>query len=295
MANPDPAPQEMRDVDRGRRFVLLAAFLWSLAGVFIKLLDLHPLTIVFYRSLFAALVFVPFLKRTHWSFNFSILVSVISYSAAITAFVSANKLTTAANAIVLQYTAPIFVFLYARLIQGQRMTKPHGMALGVSMTGVAIIAFDKAGEPEMAGVLLALLSGVFFAIYMVNLQKTNETSPVYLTWLNNFVCALLLLPVVKPRLAVSLEQGSILLAMGAVQLGLPYFFFSKGLLTVPLQEAALIALIEPVLNPLWVALTLGEIPSLSTIAGGSMILLGLSVRYLWPLLEGRSKTSRLKP
>ncbi len=285
----------MRDVDRGRRFVLLAASLWSLAGVFIKLLDLHPLTIVFYRSLFAALVFVPFLKRTHWSFNFYILVSVISYSAAITAFVTANKLTTAANAIVLQYTAPIFVLLYSRLIQGQRITKPYAIALAVSMTGVAIISSDKAGEPEMAGVLLALLSGLFFAIYMVNLQKTNETSTVYLTWLNNFVCALLLLPVVKPRLAVSLEQASLLFTMGAVQLGLPYFFFSQGLLTVPVQEAALIALIEPVLNPLWVALTLGEIPSRSTIVGGSMILLGLGVRYLWPLLEGRLKTLRLKP
>lgn len=295
MLNPDPAPQTTRDLDRGRRFVLLAAVLWSLAGVFIKILALHPLTIVFYRSLFAALVFVPFLKRSHWSFNFSILISVISYSAAITAFVWANKLTTAANAIVLQYTAPIFVFLYSRLIQGQRVTKPYAMALGVSMTGVAIISSDKAGQPEMMGVLLALSSGVCFAIYMVNLQKMNETSPVYLTWLNNFFCALLVLPIAAPRLAVSAEQGSILLAMGAVQLGLPYFFFSKGLLTVPVQEAALIALIEPVLNPLWVALIIGEIPSLATIAGGSMILLGLSMRYLWPLLEGRWKPSRFEP
>ncbi len=274
--------------------MFLAALFWSLAGVFIKLLDRQPLTIVFYRSVFAALVFVPFLRRTHWSFDFSILVSVISYSAAITAFVSANKLTTAANAIVLQYTAPIFVFLYSRLIRGEKITKPYAVALGVSMTGVAIISSDKAGEPEMAGVILALLSGFFFAIYMVNLPKTNEASPVYLTWLNNTVCALLLLPFVKSRLAVSLEQGSILFAMGAVQLGLPYFFFSKGLLTVPLQEAALIALIEPVLNPLWVALTVGEIPSLFTIAGGSMILLGLSARYLLPLVEDRLKISRLK-
>jgi drug/metabolite transporter (DMT)-like permease len=295
MLNPDPLPQATRDVDRGRRLVLLAALFWSLAGVFIKLLDLHPLTIVFYRSFFAALVFVPFLRRAHWSFNFSVVVSTISYSAAITAFVSANKLTTAANAIVLQYTAPIFVFLYSRLIQGQRITKRYGVALGVSMAGVAVISFDKAGQPEMAGVMLALLSGLFFAIYMVNLQKTTDTSPVYLTWLNNMVCAVLLLPFVGTRLAVSPEQGTILLAMGAVQLGLPYFLFSKGLLTVPLQEAALIALIEPVLNPLWVALTVGEIPSLFTIAGGSMILLGLGVRYVWPLLEAPSKRSHVTP
>jgi drug/metabolite transporter (DMT)-like permease len=291
MLNPDPLPHAMRDVDRGRRLVLLAALFWSLAGVFIKFLDLHPLTIVFYRSLFAALVFAPFLRRAHWSFSFPIAVSAISYSAAITAFVSANKLTTAANAIVLQYTAPIFVFLYSRLVQGERITRTFAVALGMSMAGVAVISFDTAGKPQMAGVVLALLSGLFFAVYMINLQKTHDTSPIYLTWLNNMVCAASLLPFLGTRLAVSPQEGTLLLAMGAVQLGLPYFLFSKGLLTVPLPEAALIALIEPVLNPLWVALTVGEIPSRFTIVGGGMILVGLGVRYLWPLLEERSKSS----
>ncbi len=78
--------------------------------------------------------------------------------------------------------------------------------------------------------------------------------------------------------------------MGAVQLGLPYFLFSKGLQSVPLQEASLIALIEPVLNPIWVALTVGEIPSAATISGGVMILVGLGVRYLWPLREKAAAT-----
>ncbi len=293
MPNSDPLAQGATDVDRGRRLVLSAALFWSLAGVFIKFLDLHPLTIVFYRSLFAALVFVPFLRPTQWSFNLPVAVSAISYSAAITAFVSANKLTTAANAIVLQYTAPIFVFLYARLIRRERITRPYGVALGLSMAGVALISFDKAGEPEMAGVILALLSGLFFAVYMVNLQQTNGISPVYLTWLNNMVCAAALLPFLGPRLAVSAHQAIILLAMGAVQLGLPYFLFSKGLRTVAVQEAALIALIEPVLNPVWVAFAVGEIPSRFTIVGGSMILLGLAVRYLWPLREQRSRRSRV--
>jgi drug/metabolite transporter (DMT)-like permease len=285
MVNPDPAPQKTEDVDRGRRFVFLAALLWSLGGVFIKFLNLHPLTIVFYRSLFAALVFLPFLNRPGRPLSVPVVVSVISYSAAITAFVTANKLTTAANAIVLQYTAPLFVFLYSRVVLNQRITKPYAIALAVSMTGVAIISFGTAGDPQMAGVLLALSSGVFFAVYMVNLQSVNETSPVYLTWLNNLVCALILLPFVTSQAVVSMKEACTLLIMGAVQLALPYYFFSRGLLTLSLQEAALIALIEPVLNPLWVALAIGEIPSLSTLAGGSMILLGLGVRYLWPLLR----------
>ncbi|MPZ75323.1 MAG: EamA family transporter [Deltaproteobacteria bacterium] len=289
MVTPPPVTLSKSDADRGRFLILLAAFFWSLAGVFIKFLDLHPLTIVFYRSLFASLVFIPFLKPSDFRFDAAMIVSVISYTAAISAFVSANKLTTAANAIVLQYTAPVFVFLFSRLVLGERISTLNALALSVSMVGVGIISFESAGEPEMAGVLLALLSGVLFAVYMVNLQQMKNISPVCVTWLNNLVCAVLLLPFVKTQLSISIDQFWILAVMGAVQLGLPYFLFSKGLRTIPLQEAALIALIEPVLNPLWVAVTVGEIPSLATLVGGGMILMALAVRYVWPLLAGSAE------
>jgi drug/metabolite transporter (DMT)-like permease len=279
MVNPGSATSE-RDLDRGRLLIFLAALLWSLAGVFIKLLDIHPLTIVFYRSFFASLVFVPFLKSSEFRFNRPIIVSVISYTAAITAFVSANKLTTAANAIVLQYTAPVLVYLFSRLVLGEKISTANGLALAVSVAGVGFISFDNAGEPEMSGVVLALLSGGLFAIYMLNLQRLREFSATYLTWLNNLICALLILPFVKAPLALSTEQLLIVAIMGAVQLGLPYFLFSRGLQTIPLQEAALIALIEPVLNPVWVALTVGEIPSFATVIGGAMIVVALAVRYL---------------
>lgn len=272
---------------RGRLLIVSAALLWSLAGVFIKFLDVPPLTIVFYRSFFACLIFTPFVRRADWRISGPVGVSVLTYSAAISAFVSANKLTTAANAIVLQYTAPIFVFLFSRIVLREKVTKLNGLALSVGMLGVAVISLDSAGEPEMAGVLLALLSGLLFAAYMINLRRTSNVSPIYLTWINNAVCALLLLLVVKSQLGLTWDQLGILAVMGAVQLGLPYFLFSKGLQTVSLQEASLIALIEPVLNPIWVAVTVGEIPSTATLTGGGMILMGLSVRYIWPLLTGR--------
>ncbi len=292
MSSLNPDQPVGRNADRGRLLIFLTALLWSLAGVFIKFLDLHPLTIVLYRSFSASLVFAPFLKRSHFCFSAPVLVSVVSYTAAISAFVSANKLTTAANAIVLQYTAPIFVFLFSRLVRGERISRLNGVALAVSMAGVGIISFDSAGEPEMAGVLVALLSGFFFAVYMVNLQKTKDVNPVYLTWLNNSACALLLVPFVRSHLALTIDQGWILAVMGALQLGLPYYLFSKGLRTVSLQEASLIALIEPVLNPLWVALVVGELPSIATVAGGGMILVGLGLRYLWPMLTGSSAAAR---
>ena len=285
MLSAAPVIGSKRGPDRGRLLILIAALLWSLAGVFIKLLDLHPLTIVFYRSLFASLVFLPFLKSSQFRFDAPIIVSVISYTAAITAFVSANKLTTAANAIVLQYTAPVLVYLFSRLVLGEKISTPNALALAVSMIGVGFISIDNAGEPEMSGVLLALLSGVLFAVYMLNLQRLKEFNAIYLTWLNNVVCAVLVLPFVKGSLTLSTDQLLIVAIMGAVQLGLPYFLFSRGLQTIPLQEAALIALVEPVLNPFWVALTVGEIPSFATLVGGAMILAALAVRYLRPLLS----------
>jgi drug/metabolite transporter (DMT)-like permease len=283
MSVPASTVCEIRGAAAGRLLIVTTALLWSLAGVFIKFLDLPPLTIVFYRSVFAALVFTPFLRRKDWRIDRPILISVISYTAAISAFVSANKLTTAANAIVLQYTAPLFVFLFSGLVLGEKISRLNGFTLAASMIGVAIIFLGSAGQPDMAGVLLALLSGVLFAAYMINLRKTQAVSPVYLTWINNVVCALLLLLVVKSQLGLTSTQLGIVAVMGAVQLGLPYFLFSKGLQTVPLQEASLIALIEPVLNPLWVALTVGEIPSFATLAGGGLIVVALAVRYLWPL------------
>ena len=282
-------------VAQGRWLILSAAFLWSLAGVFIKFLDVPPLTIVFYRSLFAGLVFTPFLRRNGLPLNGPILVSALTYTAAISSFVAANKLTTAANAIVLQYTAPIFVFLFSGLVLKEKIAKLNGFALAVSMIGIAIISLDSVGQPDMAGVLLALLSGLLFAAYMINLRRTREINPVYLTWINNMVCALLLLFVVKSQLWLTATQLWILIVMGAVQLGMPYFLFSKGLHAVSLQEASLIALIEPVLNPLWVALVVGEIPSKATVAGGGMILLGLGVRYVWPLLKSSAEPVHLAP
>src|ERR1051325_10277561 len=167
-------PQSMNPTVRGFWLIFSAAVFWSLAGIFIKYLDVAPLAIVFYRSFFACLVFTPFLRRSHWQLSWPILVSVVTYTAAISAFVAANKLTTAANAIVLQYTAPVFVFLFTRLVWGERISRLNGFALAIAMLGVGIISFDSAGEPEMAGVLLALLSGVLFAVYMINLRRTRD-------------------------------------------------------------------------------------------------------------------------
>lgn len=269
-----------RDINRGRLLVLVAGILWSLAGVFIKSLELHPLTIVFYRSLFASFFFLFFVRAKCWTVSFPLLLSVVSYTSAISFFVWANKLTTAANAIVLQYTAPIFVFLFVRLWFREAISRNNLTTLFLGMAGVGIIYGGSAGQPDSAGVMMAILSGFLFSVYMINLRFLTNVQPVYLTLVNNLVCWLTLLPLVQSQLALSLGEAMALAIMGVIQLGIPYFLFSKGLETISLQEASLIVLIEPVLNPIWVALVVGEVPSTATFLGGGIILLGLGFRYV---------------
>jgi drug/metabolite transporter (DMT)-like permease len=271
-----------KSLNRGRLLVLLTGILWSLAGVFIKSLELHPLTIVFYRSLFASLFFLLFVRREALAVNIPLLVSAISYTAAISAFVWANKLTTAANAIILQYTAPIFVFLFVRLLFHEVISRENLITLLLGMVGVGIIFAGSAGQPDAKGVLVAMLSGFLFSIFMTNLRLLKRVHPGYLTLLNNLACWLTLAPLV-PSLSLSLPEVLTLAVMGVVQLGIPYFLFSKALETISLQEASLIVLIEPVLNPIWVALIFGEVPSTATFVGGGIILLSLGFRYVGSL------------
>jgi len=272
---------------RGRILILVTAVLWSLAGIFIKSLDLHPLTIVFYRSFFAALCFLPWVKRKSWTLSAPVLASVLSYTAAISAFVSANKLTTAANAIVLQYTAPIFVFIFARVLFRETISSLNLITLAAGALGVGIIFAGSAGRPDMAGVGVAILSGLFFAIYMTNLRFVAPVDARYLTLANNLACCLALVPWVHSRLGLAVADIAILGAMGVMQLGIPYFLFCKGLEKISLQEASLILLVEPVLNPIWVALVFGEIPSFPTLIGGGIILLSLGLRYASPLARSK--------
>ena len=269
-----------QQVRRARLMLLSAAVLWSLAGIFIKFLALPPLTIVFYRSLFAALFFAFFIRKSAAVPRGALLVAGISYTAAISAFVSANKITTAANAIALQYTAPMFVFVIVHFLFGEKITGTSWLSLALGMLGIGVICAGSAGEPDAAGVMVALLSGLLFSIYMVSLRFLKDFNPGTLTFLNNIVCCLILLPLVGPELSLSLKEGWIVATMGIVQLGIPYWLFSKGLEQISVQEAALIVLIEPVLNPLWVALIVGELPSSATLIGGFFIVGGLGFRYL---------------
>src|SRR5262245_480760 len=174
----------------------------------------------------------------------------------------------------------MFVFVIVHFLFGEKITGASWISLVLGMLGIAVICVGSAGQPDAAGVMIALFSGLLFSIYMVSLRFLKDFNPGTLTFLNNLVCCLILLPLVAFDLSLSLQEGWIVAVMGIVQLGIPYWLFSKGLEQISVQEASLIVLIEPVLNPIWVALIVGELPSNATLIGGIFIVGSLGFRYL---------------
>ncbi len=275
-------------VTRCRLFALLAGLCWSLAGVFIKSLALHASVIAFYRSVFAMLFFVPFAGTRRWRPRPQLLFSGLAFTAATGSLVWATKLTTAANAIVLQNTAPVFVCVLAYLLSRKRPTRPDLVTLLFGTTGTLVLFGGATGAQDLQGVTVGLGSGFMLGVYFVNLRFLRGFDPFALVLVNNVVAILVLFGFAYGELSVSVTELAALAFLGAVQFALAHFFFFRSIERISVQEASLIALVEPVLNPLWVALWVGEVPSLATFIGGGMILAGLALRYL-PL--GFSRTS----
>lgn len=284
-----PAPARL-----GVVLLLLAAVLWSLNGLFIK--SLHDAgvsgwSIAGFRSLFACVFVTPFALRRlkpiqdrGWVFF-----TVLAFTGMCATFVISTTLTTAANAIILQYTAPAWVFVFAPLITGERATRQQFFGLTLSLVGVGVL-FLWQYEQGQSGLIIGLASGVVFGIQSVLFRRVRALDPVVLVWLVCGGSAVLLLPVSYVTGTVDLTSSIVgwLVLMGVVQFGLPYVLYSAALSRVTAQQAVLIILLESILNPLWVWLVRGEVPHISTFIGGACIL--ASVTYLAILqLAGSSR------
>lgn len=211
---------------------------------------------------------------------FDLVVSILLFAALLVTFVAATKLTTAANAIILQYTAPLYVIGLSALLLGEPPQPADRAGLGLCMAGIAIIFFgNRRPGGSAAGLVLALVSGACFGLFMLWQRRLRELDPVLLAGLNNAGAAVLLLVAAPWMGRVGIDSLLMLVVMGAVQIALPYALFTWALQRVSGPEASLLTLIEPVLNPVWVALFAGEIPGLPTVIGGALILLALALRY----------------
>ncbi len=287
----DPHISDKRREYVGRLLVIAAALLWSTSGLFAKAPIWHswpeevqgPL-FAFWRAVFAALALVAVVRRPRW--RLGLLPLAGCFTVMNVTYLSAVALTTAANAIWLQYIAPWWVFLIAYFVLGELPQRRDVVSLLCALGGVGLIlGFEfshstSAGALSQIGVLCGLASGVTFAGVIVLMRMLRSEDAAWLVALNHAVVALVLFPwVLQLGYWPSLGQLFVLAAFGVVQMGIPYMLMIYSLRRIRSQEAVILALIEPVLMPLWVLLAWGEQPAWWTIAGGLFIFTGLLIRY----------------
>jgi len=247
--------------------------------VFIKGSTASAESITFYRSLFAALVLVPWLPGRQRPRAGDWAVGVLLYAALLLCYVASTQQTTAANAIFLQYTAPVYVILFSPWALRERIGWRDAVTLAVCMAGIGLLIIGNARGGNARGLLLGVVSGAFFGFFILWMRRLRYADPVAVTCLNNLGVALVFLPVLHRVVGIAGRDLAWLALMGAVQIALPYVLFSRGLRVVSSTEASLLTLVEPVFNPVWVLLALGERPGAATVAGGGLILLALGLRY----------------
>ncbi len=271
---------------RGRRYVLAAALLWSTGGVFAKSLDLDGLTIAFYRGLFGGLVLIPFVPRARWIFRPAMLPLGLCFGAMTGFYIGAIKATTAANAIYLQCTSTFWTIPLSAWLLGERPDRRAVLGIGLATLGIAAIVLKGYdGRPnEELGIALGLASGLAYGLVAVGLRGLRDLDPIWLSAINNLLGALALgawmLLTRGPIAAPSPAQAIALLAFGAFQMAIPYCLFARGLREINAPEAGLLALLEPVLNPIWVVIVNGERPAPASLVGGLFLLTGVAFRYI---------------
>ena len=276
-----------------RRFLppvllLLTALLWSLGGVLIKSIDWPAMAIAGGRSAIAIPLMLACSGRPRFTFSRAQIGGAIGYALTVVLFVFATRMTTAANAIFLQYTAPIYVAIIGRWYLGERALRVDWLVIAVALLGIALFFFDRLTVAGFWGNIIALGSGLAFASVALFLRKEKAGSPVASIILGNIVVALAGVPFMWQT---SLGEGGLwrLVLLGTLQLGLPYVLYSTAIKHVTALEATLIPLLEPVLNPLWVMLALGERPGPWAMVGGLLVLAAVLGRGALMVRERREK------
>lgn len=264
--------------------LLLAATLWSLNGALIKLInqdDVHGVVIACLRSLLGGLIFLPFAWPRRASLRAApagmLIAAIVIFTLMTAAFVIANTQTDAASAILLQYTAPAWVFLLSPLLLRERPSAREFAALAIAMLGVLALFIGRR-PAEFGGLLLGLLSGVGFGGVTLTLRWLRRVPPEVVAAMNALGSGLLLLgpAAAYGALSLSARQWGALALMALVQFTLPYFFYSWALQRVAAHRAAVIVLLEVVLNPVWTYLAVGEAPPPAVWIGGPLIVVGVA-------------------
>ncbi len=262
----------------GVLMMVVTASLWSMAGLFIKMIDWNPFAIAGVRSFIASLVILAFLRKPKIYWSFPQVAAAVANAVTMLLFVAANKTTTAANAILLQYMAPVFTaFIGAALLKEKTRTE-HWVAIFFVAVGMTIMFANKFDGGQLFGDIIALMSAVTFSLYFVFMRMQKEGSPLESNLLSQWIAAgvCLIVSLFLPMPQFTQKSVAAILVLGIVQIGIPSILIAYAIKRISAVSANLIAVIEPVLNPVWVFLVLGEYPGINAITGGAVILFAVT-------------------
>jgi len=252
--------------------LLVAGAMWSLGGLLIKSIPWHPLAISGMRGGIAAIVIYAFSKDKKIIITFDKILAACFYTLVVTLFVVSNKLTTAGNAILLQYTAPVYVALFGYMFLGEKSTFIDWVTILILLVGLTLFFLDDLSFDGYLGNAIAILSGMSFAALTITLRKQKDNNPSDSILLGNILTLMIGLPVIVSETSFNLHSIILVLVLGIIQLGVPYIFYTTAIKHVTALDAIIFPVIEPILNPILVFFILGEALGPWAFLGGSLVL-----------------------
>lgn len=269
---------------------MAAALCWSLGGLLIKSVAWSGLAVAGGRGLIAAIFLVLSHRSLRFHFSRDQVLGAIGYAACTVLFCAANKYTSAANAILLQYTAPVWIALVGTWFLGEKADRHDWFAIAAVLAGLVLFFADSLDLSHAYGNFLGLMSGFGFAGMTIAMRRQKDGSPVESIILGNLLAFLIGLPSLLRAPPLSGRGWMALLVLGAVQLGFAYKLYARAIKEVTALEAVLLPVIEPILNPLWVLLALGEKPAPLALAGGALVLSAVTLRAIRSIRHGGTIT-----
>jgi len=266
--------------NRAILMVAVAAALFSTSGLFIKILALSPFALLSARGLVAGLVMLLWLRRPTLTWSLPQVGGGLAFALTQMLFILSTRQTTAANAILLQYTAPVYVALFGTWFLGERPQRADWVTMGLIGGGMVLFFSESLSPSGLRGNIYALISGVTLAWLMLFLRKQKDGSTVETVMLGNFFAAAIGLPALLAATPTAADIGGVLY-LGVLQLGISFIMLSLAIRHLTAVEAVLIQTIEPILNPVWVFLIVGEAPSLWGLAGGAVVIGAVILRSFW--------------
>lgn len=253
----------------------------------IKSVNWPPLAVAGGRGLIAALFLLATNRGLRFHFSRVQLLGAVGYAACTITFCVATKLTTAANAILLQYTAPVWIALFGAWFLGERATRADWLTIAAVLGGMTLFFADNLELANLLGNSLAALSGICFAGMTIALRKQKDTSASESIILGNLLAFGVGLPWIVGAPMLSPGGWLALALLGTVQLGVSYWLYARAIKHVTALEAVLIPVIEPILNPVWVLLATGEKPSRLALVGGVIVLTAVTLRAVASVRAGQ--------